>query len=428
MKKLVFGMGVTGQELARYLRRKQIPFDCYDDKKTHAQLVEALGFDEFQCFTDSGAPVMAEYDALISSPGPRQDHPLLVRARAANLPILAEVEFAYTQQCGKIVGITGSNGKSTTTSLIHHLLEQSGRRASLCGNIGVPLIAKVDDDPQHIYVIELSSFQLENVVNFRANVALLLNVSPDHIDWHGGFEGYERAKLNIFKNQHADDLAIVPPEYAGRVPGQAQQRVVPSETCYERDGHLCIGAEFSLPSSTIPLLGRHNHANVLFSCAAVSFLGMSDAEVAQVLPSFKGLEHRMQPVGTHEGRLWINDSKATNGHACQAAVDALDQPYVLIMGGSDKGERFRDLRLDKNPPKAIVAYGQTAPMIVEDLASYAPERVHLFRDAVLRAHQLAQPGWAVLLSPACASFDQFDNYGHRGRVFRDLFKECSGQP
>ncbi len=428
MKKLVFGMGVTGQEVARYLRRKGIAFDCYDDKKRTADLVEALGFDGFQCFDTAEAPNLSEYDELISSPGPRQDHPLLLRAHAAGVAVVAEVEFAFRQQCGTIVGITGSNGKSTTTSLIHHLLAQAGRRASLCGNIGVPLIARVDDDPTHIYVVELSSFQLENTVDFRAQVALLLNISPDHLDWHGGFAGYERAKLKIFQNQSAADLAVVPPEYAGRVPGQGQQRIVPSAQCREEEGVLRVGANFALPSACIPLLGRHNHANVLFACAAVAFLGMSADEVAAVLPSFKGLEHRMEPVGTYQGRLWINDSKATNGHACQAAVDALDQPYVLVMGGSDKGERFGALDLTRNPPRAIVAYGQTAPMILEDLASYGPEHVHLFREAVLRAHQLAEPGWAVLLSPACASFDQFDNYGHRGRVFRALFKECSELP
>ena len=424
MKKLVIGMGVTGTEVARYLLAKGIPFDSYDDKKTSFTLPGQT--DASRHFHDPQAPTMADYDELIVSPGLRQDHPVYLRAREAGLPLVAEVEYAFRFAKGPIVAITGSNGKSTTTSLIHHLIAGTGRKASLCGNIGQPMIACVDDDPSHIYVLELSSFQLQNTHHFRPNVALLLNVSADHLDWHGGFEGYEAAKLRIFANQTAEDLAVVCPEYLDRVPGSARKRAVPGPGVADTAEALVVEPSFRLSSDRIPLLGRHNRSNVLFACVAVQDLGIGDSEVAAVLPSFKALEHRMEPVGTFQGRLWINDSKATNGHACQAAIDALAQPFVLVMGGCDKGERFTSLDFSKNPPKAIVAYGETAPILMEDLKDQPIRQVHLFKDAVLEAHALAGEGAAVLMAPACASFDQFDNYMHRGKVFREIFKTFSG--
>lgn len=425
MKKLILGMGITGTALGRYMHQHGIPFDCFDDGKDHDGISQALGTSEYDLFNDAEQVDVGRYDTLVVSPGPRPDHPMVVKAREAGLPIEAEVEFAFARQRGRVIGITGSNGKSTTTSLIHHILAGAGKKVSLCGNIGVPLIARVDDDEDHIYVLELSSFQLENVSNFRPDIGLLLNISPDHLDWHGGFEGYEAAKLRLFAQQQTEDLAVIPPEYADKIPGKGKRLCVPSEAIRDTSAELCVADDFRLPISSIPILGKHNRANTLFACAVAHHLGVPAATVSKVLPDFNGLEHRMEVVGTWQGRLWINDTKATNVHAAQAAVDALDQPYVLILGGCDKGERFKHLSLTDNPPLAIVAYGETAPKIIEDLQPRPIEHVHLFKDAVLRGHELAGEGAALLLAPACASFDQFENFAMRGKVFKQIFKECA---
>lgn len=423
MRKLLVGMGITGLETARFLLREGEPFDCYDDQKSAAELQQELGTHQITLYDKAEQLDLADYELLIVSPGLRQDHPLLQGARTEGLEILAGVEYAYRQQNGIIVAITGSNGKSTTASLIHHLLEEAGRRTSLCGNIGVPLIACVDREPEHIYVLELSSFQLENVKRFRPQVGLLLNLTPDHLDWHGSLEAYQSAKLRLFAQQQPDDLALVPPAYLGKVPGQGRQRAVPSARIREEDGNLQVGATYQVASCQLGLLGKHNRENALYACAVAEHLGLSAQQVAASLATFRGLEHRMERVGSYQGRLWINDSKATNLHAAQAAVDAIEQPFVLIMGGNDKGERFSTLRLDRNKLKALVVYGETAPIIMKDLSHYQPVHEHDFKDATHRAHQLAGEGDAVLLAPACASFDQFKNFTKRGTVFKELFSE-----
>jgi len=412
MKSLIAGMGITGRAVGRFLSGRGERFDTFDDTKSSTEFIVGTHFLEVADLS------LSDYDRVLVSPGLPPHHPLLMEARHAGVPIVTEIELAWRLARGPVIAVTGSNGKSTTASLIHYLLSAHGWRASLCGNIGTPFIDCVDDDPKHYYVLEVSSFQLTYVDAFNPNVGVLLNISPDHLDWHGGFENYRDAKLRLFARQGPDRLAIVDRELAAQLPPGPRVIAVPGPEATLDGQTLIVGKGFSVPLEKIPLLGRHNQENVLFACVAVASLGVPDTSVAASLPGFKGLEHRMERVGTVAGRLWINDSKATNVHACQAAVRSMDMPYVLIMGGCDKGERFDSLGFGDRPPRAIVAYGATAPAIVEDLARFKPEQVHLFRDACLRAQALAAPGEAVLLSPACASLDQFDNFGQRCKGFR----------
>ncbi len=421
MKFLIAGMGITGRETARFLQKHGIAFDTYDDRKDKVELVRELGHDRFAHHSAPGE--LQAYDEIIVSPGLAWDHPLLRIARSRGLRLSAEVELAFRHARGKIIAVTGSNGKSTTVSLIHHLLHENGFNTSLCGNIGVPFIARVSPDPAAVYVLEISSFQMEHVHEFRPHIGVLLNISPDHLDRHGNFETYAEAKRRLFANQKQEHLAIATPKEINHLPGKAARLAVPSEAARIEDGRLQVGSDFALDAALIPLLGKHNLVNALFACVVVRELGLSDRRAARAIPSYKGLEHRMELVGKLEQRLWINDTKATNVHATQAAVDSLTQPYVLILGGCDKGERFSKLGFTNIRPKAVVAYGETAPLICKDLAALHPIHIHRFEDACLKAHALASPGEAVLLAPACASFDQFDNFGVRGKVFKHIFRE-----
>ena len=422
MKTLIIGMGITGQAVARFLQERGERFDTFDDGKQREELTLEASVQHFNQV--ASVDPTGYYRALVS-PGLPRDHAVTQAMLASGVQVLSEIELAFGNAPGIVIAVTGSNGKSTTASLIHHLLAGAGLKSSLCGNIGLPFISCVDDDPNHHYVVEVSSFQLEHVSSFRPALGLLLNISPDHLVWHGGFEAYEAAKLRLFVNQRPSDLALVCGDYLDRIPGMATKMAVPGPIATINAEELELENAYLVPLNKLPLLGKHNQTNALFACAVAKRMGVSAQTVAELLPSFKGLEHRMERVGELDGRLWINDTKATNVQACQAVSDAMEQPYVLILGGCDKGESYSDLDFSRRPPRAIVAYGETAEQICKDLADLAPKKIHLFRDACVLAQEIADPGDAVLLAPACASFDQFDNFAQRGRVFKRIFAELA---
>ena len=419
MSVLIAGMGLSGKACAQYFHQQGQPFHTFDDRKTAGEVEEALGFSGFTHHVSP--PPLGQFHKVIVSPGIAAQHPVVTAAHKAGVPVHAEIELAASVAKGRIIAVTGSNGKSTTASLIHHMLASNGLSAILCGNIGVPFISVAKRGSQSIFVVEASSFQLEHIHRFRAHTGILLNLSPDHLDRHGSLEAYAAAKLRIFENQREDDRALFHPEFLGRVPGLGQKIPVPGPDFSTQNSQWCLGDKGSVATDQLSLIGRHNRRNALFAAAAAALEGLESPAIAAAFASFKGLEHRMEAVGEWEGRLWINDSKATNTHATQAAVNAMEQPYVLILGGCDKGERFN---LNLSPaPRAIVAYGETAALVLEDLADHDPIHVHDFSAACRRAHQLAQPGDAVLLAPACASFDQFPNFMARGHRFKEIFRE-----
>lgn len=423
MRRLIVGMGRSGQAVARHLDKDSGFYDTYDENMTSVSLLQALGHHTFRHFSKVEDVPRRSYDQVVVSPGVPSDHPLLVKLARSGSEILGEVEFAYRKCKGRIVAVTGSNGKSTTVSLIHHILERNGLPSKLCGNIGVPFTACLDPDPATIYVLEVSSFQLEQIHSFAPEVGMLLNIAPDHLDRHGNFEAYRDAKLSLFRYQSTDQWAVFPKDFPVFPPGQGRRIQIPGDFAQWQDEILSIGSNFRLLRSHLNLLGGHNDMNALYACLAAVYFGLSAKQVTQAMKDFRGLPHRLERLGECKGRLWINDSKATNVHATQAAVAAMRQPYVLILGGCDKGERFSELELDQNPPKAIVAYGETGPVICEDLAWAKPHLVPSFEEACIQAHQLAGAGDAVLLAPACASFDQFKSFTHRGEAFRHLFQQ-----
>jgi UDP-N-acetylmuramoylalanine--D-glutamate ligase len=376
-----------------------------------------------------------EQDLIIPSPGVSTDSVYLRAAREKSITIWSEIELAFRFLRGRLIGITGSNGKTTTTSLIDHVLNSAGFSTILAGNIGTPLISMVErSSPDTVTVAELSSFQLELIATFRPDISLFLNLTPDHLDRHPTLESYGAAKARIFENQTEEDAAILNADdpattpYAPTRPRlfwcSRKQRVAQgafvrgNEIVFRLDGH----EEAILKPEEIPLVGAHNVENVLAAVAACRLAGADSVAIARGVRSFAGVEHRLEFVAEIAGVRYYNDSKATNVDATLKALDAFPGRILVILGGKDKGSDYTVLQQPLRD-KAILALliGAAAEKIEKQIAgSVMIECAKTLERAVDIAAHTAQPGDIVLLAPACASFDQFQNYEHRGRVFKEL--------
>jgi UDP-N-acetylmuramoylalanine--D-glutamate ligase len=386
--------------------------------------------------------ILSSHDLVIPSPGVPADSEILKTARAQKIPVWSEIELADRFLNGRLIGITGSNGKTTTSSLIEHILKNAGFNAFLAGNIGTPLIDVVEKTTdQTITVAELSSFQLELIETFRPNISVFLNLSPDHLDRHGSMEAYAAAKARIFEKQTAADFAILNADdpastpYAPSKPKvfwfSRKQRVAQGaflrgeEIVFRRDGE----EQVILKQAESPLPGAHNLENVLAAIAATCLAGASPAQIANAIRTFAGVEHRLEFVAEHNGVRYYNDSKATNVDATLKALDAFSGRILIILGGKDKGSDYTVLQTLLRQ-KAILALliGAAAQKIEGQIAgSVAIERTGTLERAVEVASHAAHSGDIVLLAPACASFDQFENYEHRGRIFKQLVQELANR-
>jgi UDP-N-acetylmuramoylalanine--D-glutamate ligase len=383
-----------------------------------------------------------EQDLIIPSPGVPANASLLQASRAKGITIWSEIELADRFLKGRLIGITGSNGKTTTTSLIEHILQSAGFSTILAGNIGTPLISLVEQtNDKTITVAELSSFQLELIETFRPHISLFLNLTPDHLDRHGTFEAYGAAKARIFENQSEADSAVLnadDPATAALVPTRPhvywfsrKKRVAQGafvqgkEIVFRHDG----AEETILKLEDIPLAGAHNVENVLAAAVAARLAGTQPAAIAKGVRSFAGVEHRLEFVAEIGGVRYYNDSKATNVDAALKALDAFPGRILIILGGKDKGSDYTVLQTPLRE-KAILALliGAAADKIEKQITgSVAIERAETMERAVETAAHAARPGDVVLLAPACASFDQFQNYEHRGRVFKGLVHQLERQ-
>jgi UDP-N-acetylmuramoylalanine--D-glutamate ligase len=379
-----------------------------------------------------------QQDLIIPSPGLPADFPLLLAARTSGIPVWSEIELAYRFLHGTLIGITGSNGKTTTTALVEHILKAAAFPTILAGNIGTPLISCVENTKRNtITVVELSSFQLELIETFRPNISLFLNLTPDHLDRHRSMNIYGAAKARIFENQTDEDAAILNADGASVTPyAPARPRVY----WFSRKQRLAQGAylhgddlvfrhegieEVILTRGEIPLVGDHNLENALAAVVATRLAGATAQGVARGIRSFAGVEHRLEFVAEVSGVRYYNDSKATNVDATLKALDAFPGHILIILGGKDKGSDYTVLQ---NPlrEKAILALliGAASEKIETQITgSVAVERAGTLEHAIEIASHAARPGDVVLLAPACASFDQFENYEHRGRVFKDLVRQ-----
>ncbi len=383
-----------------------------------------------------------EQDLIVPSPGVPPDALSLQAARAKRVTIWSEVELAGRFLEGRLIGITGSNGKTTTTSLIEHILKGAGFSTILAGNIGTPLISCVErtsDDT--ITVVELSSFQLELIETFRPNISVFLNLTPDHLDRHHTLEEYGRAKARIFENQTEADSALLnadDPATTSLAPTKPhvfwfsrRQRVAQGGFLWDKEIVFRNDREEAavLNLQEIPLPGAHNVENVLAAVAATRLAGAEPAAIAKGVRSFAGVEHRLEFVAEVGGVRYYNDSKATNVDAALKALDAFPGHILIVLGGKDKGSDYTALQRPLRE-KAILGLliGAAAEKIEKQITgSVAIERAGTIERAVEIASLAARPGDVVLLAPACASFDQFQNYEHRGRVFKELVHQLERQ-
>ena len=359
---------------------------------------------------DTDLALLDGVDVLVKSPGVPGQTPLVVAARERGIPVWSEIELAARLLPNPLVGVTGTNGKTTTTELLGAML---GARTA--GNVGTALSELVGEvKPDEWIICELSSFQLEDIQELRPRIGVLLNLEPDHLDRHGTFEAYRDAKLRVFENQTTEDVAVVPRGF-GPVPG-AGRRVE-------------FSAEDELPAE--PLIpGSHNRENAAAATAAARAAGLGDDAIAAALTSFAGVPHRLELVAEIGGVRFVNDSKATNTAATRRALTAYDAPIHLILGGSLKGERFDEFAADVARANVVTAYviGEAAVLLATDLGyANVPFLVSTTLErAVAEAAGAAQAGEIVLLSPACASYDQFRDFEHRGEEFRRLVENLQG--
>jgi len=377
-------------------------------------------------------------DLIIPSPGVPADDAFLLLARSKGITVWSEIELAYRFLEGKLIGITGSNGKTTTTTLVHHILQTGGMKAFLAGNVGTPLIGEVEKmNAGSVAVAELSSFQLELIEKFRPNIGALLNLTPDHLDRHKTMEAYAKAKARIFENQTELDAAILNADDAASVqyaPKKSQvfwfsrKKRVAQGACLHEDDIVVAhhGKEDRvMKAAEIPLAGAHNLENVLAAVIIARLAGMDAMTIAKGVKSFAGVEHRLEFVAEIRGVRYYNDSKATNVDATLKALDAFPGRILIVLGGKDKGSDYTVLQKPLRE-KAILALliGAAADKIEKQITgSVAIERAGTLERAVEAAAMAARAGDVVVLAPACASFDQFENYEQRGRVFKELVKK-----
>ena len=443
---LVVGLGRSGVASALFLKAKGARVTV-SDTKPQDQLK-----DEIPALLDQGIVVetgghgertFGGQDLIVLSPGVPTDAPPLVQARTLGENVIGEIELAACFFPGRIVAITGSNGKTTTTTLAGEILSSGGYRAAIGGNIGTPAISLVEGATAGtIAVWEVSSFQLETIQTFRPQIAVVLNVTPDHLDRHRTFTAYADAKARILENQqpedfavlNADDLACV--ELAARTRAQvfwfSRTREV-KQGAFVHDGRIFFrdhsGQNEIMLVSDIPLKGGHNVENVLAAVCVGALLRCEPDRIRKTVHDFKAVEHRLEHVATIRGVEYYNDSKATNVDATIKALESFPANIHLILGGKDKGSDYTVLKdLLRQRVKRVYTIGAAAAKIESQIKGAAEvDHAETLETAIRHASDVAKPGDIVLLAPACASFDQFRNYEHRGKVFKEVVRELSAR-
>lgn len=433
----VVGMARSGLAAARLATRlKGQPFvsDSGDTAKLRAQCDELLALGvPFE--TGGHADRLLTCDYLVVSPGVPQKAEILAKAREKGIPIFSEIEYASWVCQGPIVAVTGANGKTTTTTLLGEIFTAAGYDTYVCGNIGKPFAdVALDVTEESVAVVEVSSFQLETIDEFHPEVALILNLTPDHIDRHGSFEAYRQAKYRITENQTAEDALVLNyddnstmadnPSTAARKQYFTIRNVSGCNAWVEegalwakRDGK----AKKIIACDEIAIKGPHNLQNAAAATVAAMHYEIDPDTVARVLKTFPGVEHRIEKVAVVAGVTFVNDSKATNVDSVRWALRSMTTPVYLIAGGRDKGGIFADLIPEgEGKIKSIVAIGEASRIIFDAMGKAFPVQfAGSLQEAVEKCFEMANPGETVLLSPGCASFDMFDNYEHRGRVFKE---------
>jgi len=434
---VIIGMARSGMAAAEFLWKRGVHVTLSDSRPAAALESEIRLLNERNIQYETGGHSTELFDSaelIVVSPGVPLSIPVLRQAAQTGKTLISEIELASRYLRGKVIAITGTNGKTTTTTLIGEILRTVGFPVQVGGNIGTPLISLVESSTADTWsVVELSSFQLEAVPTFRPDIAVILNITPDHLDRYASFEAYAQTKLNIFENQVSSDFAVLNHEdpnlqkAAGNVHSQvfwfSGSNKLKCGT-YAMGGQIVFDSgkkcEWVMACHEVPLKGRHNIENVAAAITAARLAGIPSGSIAESVRNFKAVEHRLEPVAEIDGVRFFNDSKATNVDATIKALEAFESGVILILGGRDKGGDFKMLsRLLQERGKSVILLGEASDKIRTQLEETVPmTQARSMDDAVKLAFQQAAPGNTVLLAPACASFDMFQNYEHRGREFK----------
>lgn len=446
---VVLGGGESGVGAAILAKDKGMDVFLSDSGTIPARYRQTL-IDENIPFEEGGhtMELIVNADEVVKSPGIPPTAPAVREITARHIPIISEIEFAGRYTDSKMVCITGSNGKTTTTLLTYHIFKKAGIDVGLAGNVGKSLALQVSRDPHDVYVIELSSFQLENMYDFKANVAVMMNITPDHLDRYDyTMQNYVNAKFRILNNMTdgdsfvfwkddpiiADQLKHL--ETQARLVPFAEHKESPYTAAYVEDEDETVifapqaaGSTLRMPRADLALHGLHNLYNSMAAALSASILDVRKDAIREALADFEGVEHRLEYCGTIDGVRYINDSKATNVNSCWYALESMPtgkKSVVLILGGKDKGNDYSEiLPLVENKVKAIVAMGKDNTKIVDYFGSIVPVTdTHSLADAITACREATEPGDTVLLSPCCASFDLFKSYEDRGEQFKQAVKD-----
>jgi UDP-N-acetylmuramoylalanine--D-glutamate ligase len=432
---VVVGGGRSGVAAVELLRTRGAAVTLTDLKSRLPEEARLLAAGARLALGGHPVDLLTQADLIVVSPGVHWHDPVLETARAAGVPVIGEIELASRFLRGRVIAVTGTKGKSTTTTLIGRMLAASGLDATAGGNLGLALSAQVAaSTPRTVHVVEVSSFQLEATDTFHPWIAVLLNLSADHLDRHASVDEYADAKARVFANQDAHDWAVVnaddPPALALARRTRARVRL------FALDGPIAAGVAVSggqivertdagetplVPLEAVRLLGRHLIGDVCAAAAAARLAGASPEAMTEAVSSFRGLEHTLEPVAEIAGVRFVNDTKATNIDAARRSIESFESGVVPIIGGRFKGGDFRDLRAPvASRASAIVAIGETRALVREALGDLVPiVEAESMREAVRSAYAAAPPGGTVVLAPACSSFDMFADYAERGRVFKE---------
>lgn len=446
---VILGGGESGIGAAVLGKVKGMDVFLSDCGKIAPRYLEAL--DRYGITYEQGhhtPELILNADEVVKSPGVPPTAPLVQELIKRNIPVISEIELAGRYSDAKMVCITGSNGKTTTTMLIYHILREAGVNAGLAGNVGRSLAWQVAEDKHDVYVVELSSFQLENMYDFRANIAVLMNISPDHLDRYDyKMQNYINAKFRILRNLTPEDAFIywdddpVITEQLRHITTEA--RLFPFGETHRDEAAAWVDTademvletpetSLDMPRSQLALHGIHNLLNSMAAGLSACLLDIRKEDIRRALSDFEGVEHRLERVETINGARWINDSKATNVNSCWYALESMrpEKSTILILGGKDKGNDYNEiLPLVKDRVKAIVAMGVDNTKIIDFFTGKVPvvADTHSLHECVAKCRELAQNGDTVLLSPCCASFDLFNGYEDRGRKFKALVRDMKKQ-
>ncbi len=440
-KIFIFGMAKSGYEVAKLLSKYNNEILITDGKEQdadHVKELEELGV-KVEITTNQVDLIDDTFDIMIKNPGIPANNPVVEKARSMGMKIINEIECAYhfLPENVKIVGITGSNGKTTTTTMIYEILKKQFDNVYLGGNIGYPLASIVNEIKENsILVMEISDHQLCDMYDFKTDISLLLNLVHAHIDFHGTYEIYKAMKKRIFNNHTENDLAILNydnddvMELTKDIKSNKKYFSINEEKdAYLKDDTIYYKGEEVIKTSEIKIKGIHNYENIMAAILVLKEFGVSNDLIKEYYATFGGVEHRIEFVKTVNGVDYYNDSKSTNNEATITALNTFKNPTILIMGGLDRNIPFDPLKDYMDNVKAIVCYGETKEKIKE-FADGCNKECYVFEnlnESVKKAYELSETNDVVLLSPACASWDQFKTFEERGNLFKDLVKELEGE-